>query len=387
MDFLCYDCAIPTRRQSIIPPQTLSSFSETIDVLAPGCERDALPQEAPDMSNSESPTNSVLTTSNMREAEPSTHEESILTSANDFPSAPTPLNTSNVSAPEHPIDEQPTFTSAFQHILETINASADVDPADQPSTFHYHEHPSALSALDTSNVSAVVDPADQQSTFTAPSNISAVLNPSDLSISRLGDPTALPIANSTILATEEPMEEPMEDGDNNAPSQLNATYVVMPAADTSHIEDHTPVAEEEPATEEEPMEDDSFRHHGEYNQASGDNPEDSMSQPEPVVLIPDEPLAYEIIPGGTVKGGDLLADNQGYTYSRSRKRPRVTTWCCSNRGRKCPATVRQIGDSFKPGGREHNHTSNSARTLHARARAIVSISYSFTANLFLFLTC
>lgn len=80
-------------------------------------------------------------------------------------------------------------------------------------------------------------------------------------------------------------------------------------------------------------EDVSFRHPGAYNMDSGDNPENSLRETTPLVLLPEQPMSYEIITGGTVKG-DLFADNQGYTYALSRRCPRVTTWCCSKRGQK-----------------------------------------------------
>ena len=81
--------------------------------------------------------------------------------------------------------------------------------------------------------------------------------------------------------------------------------------------------------------------------------EESVEEPIPDVIMEDEPTTmYEVIVGGSVKGGDLLADNRGYTYSRKRKSDQATTWTCSNRGKKCGATVKQQGlDSFCIGPR------------------------------------
>ena len=72
--------------------------------------------------------------------------------------------------------------------------------------------------------------------------------------------------------------------------------------------------------------------------------EESVEEPIPDVIMEDEPTTTcEVIVGGSVKGGDLLADNRGYTYSRKRTTGQATTWTCSNRGKKCGATVKQQG--------------------------------------------
>ena len=101
--------------------------------------------------------------------------------------------------------------------------------------------------------------------------------------------------------------------------------------------------------------------------------EESVEEPIPDVIMEDEPTTtYEVIVGGSVKGGDLLADNRGYTYSRKRTTDQATTWTCSNRGKKCGATVKQQGlDSFTRGSREHNHGSDHEKTVRAKARAMV----------------
>lgn len=120
--------------------------------------------------------------------------------------------------------------------------------------------------------------------------------------------------------------------------------------------------------------DGSYRHQGSFNMDAGEDPEIPIREPAPQALLADQSVTYEIIKGGTVKGRDLLADNQGYTYSLSQRRPHVTTWTCNNRGKGCAATVRQTGQTYKPGGREHNHMSNPDRGTHARARAMVRIN-------------
>lgn len=88
------------------------------------------------------------------------------------------------------------------------------------------------------------------------------------------------------------------------------------------------------------------------------------------------PETYEVIVGGSVKGGDLLADNRGYTYSRKRSAGQVTTWTCSNRGQKCGASVKQVGEnSFVLGALKHNHEGDPGKTVRVKARVMVSYFY------------
>lgn len=91
-------------------------------------------------------------------------------------------------------------------------------------------------------------------------------------------------------------------------------------------------------------------------------------------LLPDAPISYEIITGGTVKGGDLLTDTAGYSYAVKKKFVKSTTWACSNRGcDKCPAVIKQVGETFTPGTREHTHAGDPDKAVRAKARAHVRI--------------
>lgn len=94
--------------------------------------------------------------------------------------------------------------------------------------------------------------------------------------------------------------------------------------------------------------------------------------PVPDTLLPNLPPSYSIIPGASVRGGDLLSDGCGYTYSKRRETSKSISWACSSRGKKCGATVKQVGETYTRGPKDHNHGGEPEKTVRVKARALVS---------------
>ncbi|XP_052807919.1 uncharacterized protein LOC128236834 [Mya arenaria] len=79
----------------------------------------------------------------------------------------------------------------------------------------------------------------------------------------------------------------------------------------------------------------------------------------------DHGVTYEILKGGTRRGGDRLIDSLGFMYNLKRSgsqkshysKKDVTYWWCAVRNNKlrCPAVVVQKGKSFMRGKRKHEH--------------------------------
>lgn len=372
--FYCFECPEPepapmmhstfrddagSRRQSIIPQLGNSSFDGSIATMLGGDRRASVIRSNDVSYTSQPPATAIVenpsaisalneSVSNANESSSEQYAISEVMQAVENPSAMSALNASVLSEKESS-DEHYTFSEALQAIECSSPISAH--------TASVH-NASNSSSSDTSIVDTFIE---------------------------------IPVAYDTLLTSgnETEDEEEMDVGVAMEPAHQLPTNSVtptneMPQADPSDVHMEEEEAEQNMVVVEtdenvdgvqatqEASRNDSFRHPGQYNREAGQDPEDSLRETPPEALLPDQPIAYEIIPGGTVKGGDLLADNQGYTYARSRRRPRVTTWTCSNRGKKCAATVRQTGDTFERGSREHNHTSNIDRTHHARARALVS---------------
>ena len=68
-------------------------------------------------------------------------------------------------------------------------------------------------------------------------------------------------------------------------------------------------------------------------------------------------VTFQVVKGGTKRGGDMLIDSRGYTYNISRKRTRKVYWWCTIRckDRRCAATVIQEDDTFSLGVHDHDH--------------------------------
>ena len=108
--------------------------------------------------------------------------------------------------------------------------------------------------------------------------------------------------------------------------------------------------------------------------------EDLPQQPQETSVaraIPDDTMEaettanYEVLPGGSKKGADLLTDSLGVTYVLKRTTSRATTWRCSLRS--CRATVSQCGPTHQRGPRPHNHGGDPGVNLRCKTRTMVCI--------------
>ncbi|XP_052804648.1 uncharacterized protein LOC128234441 [Mya arenaria] len=74
----------------------------------------------------------------------------------------------------------------------------------------------------------------------------------------------------------------------------------------------------------------------------------------------DLPATFEVIEGGSKRGGRKLVSSAGYTYTARRNKGSRTYWTCSIRSKKmtCPASVKQFGDMFTPSIVGHVHLAN-----------------------------
>ncbi|WAQ93562.1 ZN415-like protein, partial [Mya arenaria] len=94
--------------------------------------------------------------------------------------------------------------------------------------------------------------------------------------------------------------------------------------------------------------------------------QEAFESPEPELSENvDHGVTYEILKGGTRRGGDRLIDSLGFMYNLKRSgsqkshysKKDVTYWWCAVRNNKlrCPAVVVQKGKSFMRGKRKHEH--------------------------------
>ena len=68
-------------------------------------------------------------------------------------------------------------------------------------------------------------------------------------------------------------------------------------------------------------------------------------------------VTFQVVKGGTKRGGDMLVDSRGYTYNICRKRTRKMYWWCTIRRKdhRCPVTVQQGDETFSLGVHDHDH--------------------------------
>ena len=94
----------------------------------------------------------------------------------------------------------------------------------------------------------------------------------------------------------------------------------------------------------------------------------------PDIILQDQATTFHIVTAGSKKGGHLLVDSLGFTYTKKFSGKTRTSWMCSGRGsRKCFATVSQRGDVFVRGKRHrHNHPGDPGALLRCEATKMVS---------------
>ena len=86
-----------------------------------------------------------------------------------------------------------------------------------------------------------------------------------------------------------------------------------------------------------------------------DFPGSFLEDPTPVDLHVDEPhvVTYKIVKETSIRGRDILCDSVGYSYTVKRCNTNSSSWRCSVRNKSCtcPASLRQEGAVYFPGGR------------------------------------
>lgn len=81
-----------------------------------------------------------------------------------------------------------------------------------------------------------------------------------------------------------------------------------------------------------------------------------QAEPEPAIGRPTE-VRYTTVEGGTQRGGTLLVDSDGYSYTVKRSGPTHTHYRCAVKRKDltCLATVKQTGNDYTPGPHPHSH--------------------------------
>ena len=80
--------------------------------------------------------------------------------------------------------------------------------------------------------------------------------------------------------------------------------------------------------------------------------------PTDINTYDDDLPEWKVLPGASQRGGNLLVDRRGYSYSVKEVRGATTVWRCTYHNKKscvCPATVRQRDDTFTAGVVEPCH--------------------------------
>ncbi|KAI8508520.1 hypothetical protein Bbelb_136190 [Branchiostoma belcheri] len=82
-----------------------------------------------------------------------------------------------------------------------------------------------------------------------------------------------------------------------------------------------------------------------------------MSVEEDLPVGVEREVTFTLIPSGSKRGGNKLADSMGYAYTVKRRKTTVTYWECSKRpkGTRCPASVVERAGVYRRGDNRHNH--------------------------------
>lgn len=155
-----------------------------------------------------------------------------------------------------------------------------------------------------------------------------------------------------ISVDSSPTHDDGNDVDQRSPAQDFATPrppplqgavdPVSPADDQQHGSDDASIGIDEPSLEEDPV------------------------AVEPEVDYSD--IRYEVVPKATQRGRPQLFDSAGYCYGIHRQTDDAIDWRCTKRSAdvKCPAMVRQTGDTFTAGRQPHIHAGVSGAAVKAR---------------------
>ncbi|XP_053384651.1 uncharacterized protein LOC123549348 [Mercenaria mercenaria] len=129
---------------------------------------------------------------------------------------------------------------------------------------------------------------------------------------------------------------------------LNATYVIRDSADSSMPEMDLQSSF---------IEDRSFDDGRSFSQPAPQLDESLRDRSLDDSIPDDAPVTFNVVEGGTKRGGQKLVSSDGYTYTRRNVKEGRVYWTCSirNRNFKCMASVKQYGDLFTPSLNGHQH--------------------------------
>ncbi|OWF50368.1 hypothetical protein KP79_PYT09479 [Mizuhopecten yessoensis] len=92
-----------------------------------------------------------------------------------------------------------------------------------------------------------------------------------------------------------------------------------------------------------------------------------------VSVVEDVAVTYQVVEGGTKRGGRKLVSSDGYSYTVKKTTRTSTAWPCSVRSVSlwCRASVLQHGEEFRFGQVAHVHAPDPGTLINAKVRAIV----------------
>lgn len=370
IEWVCEECVVPvsqstmmedptnlSRRQSEIPPQNVSAIMAHVQTsfndLTP------LPDDSANLQAADLPTES-------------THNDGI--PSEETPSLETP-----------PEDTTPADVAT---LAPNPTPAQNVTPA-EPSLegiSYISEHVPMGGAEDVMSSDDEMETEGADPTVSEPSDVVARDDQADSSDEDM-DAEATNPAQPTLQGAARDVA-PRDDHANAPDEEMETDAATVPIVAEEVVRDVAPIGEQADSSDEEEVEmmvegppqpgHESIRIDRAENPIQPrrlSNLAQEVTEPMAEFLLPDTPPSYEILPGASVRGRDLLSDGCGYTYSIRRETSKSISWACSHRGKKCRATLRQVGESYIPGQHGHNHGAEPAKTLRVKTRAVVCIIY------------
>ncbi|KAK2167111.1 hypothetical protein LSH36_32g19030 [Paralvinella palmiformis] len=120
-------------------------------------------------------------------------------------------------------------------------------------------------------------------------------------------------------------------------------------------------------------------HPAEENLLSGSMP--GMVQTTPT-MYESNGKTYSILHRASKAGKNILEDSDGYRYNFKSSQPNCINWRCSvrNASLQCPATVKQIGNTFIPGRLPHRHSPYSKKSIEQEDDSTVMMPLEETSQ-------
>ena len=110
--------------------------------------------------------------------------------------------------------------------------------------------------------------------------------------------------------------------------------------------------------------------------------ESSLVDEEPthVEIGEARPILFQIVQSGSQKRGLKLHDSRGFSYNVKNRGKETVMWQCvsRNKGKYCPATVKQKGEDYTLGARQHNHQAtmgiHAVTTIRNQVKALAKVN-------------